>query len=243
MRHPLRTAGLVAFFLVFALGMHTPGNCFDQQELGGASRGPGLVPPGLGSGIHGALDDKTLIDLPKIGAQTNPFSDWSFFSDEYVSPRPEEEILACVDGYRGDAGLTYMISAGWRASLGMYVVQGMETVKVLPLIGIEWNRAGASRLSALIGLPETSLSLRISEVLTSRIGLRYDQGLTELTTALLPQERMILPQEEMTAGFYLDRTAGPACVLTWGLQYSRYGETDDARETSLGTFLKLVYAL
>jgi hypothetical protein len=242
MRDSLRTASLVVLLLVLAIGADTPGYCFDQQESGAATLGHGLMPAPIGRGIADDLADKSLIDLPKIGAHTKPASDWSFFSDEYVSPRPEEEILACVAGYRGDAGLWYMIAPSLRASIGMYVVQGMETIKLLPLIGIEWNRTGDSRLSALIGLPETSLSLRLTDVLTSRIGLRYDQGLADLTTALLPEDQMTMPQEEMTAGFYIDRTAGPACVLTLGLQYSRYGETDDAKETSLGSFLKLVYA-
>jgi hypothetical protein len=189
--------------------------------------------------------DNPLFELPKIDASDTSWREnWSFFIDKYVSSKPEEEIYAGIDGYRGDAGLRYMISTGWRASLGMYVVQNMEAFKVLPLLGLEWNRISDSRFSALVGIPETSLAYRITDGLTSRVGLRYDHGLAGLTTALFPEEQLIVPREDITAGLYLDTRTGPDCLLTWGVQYSFYDDaasgTED--EQSVGTFLKIVYA-
>jgi hypothetical protein len=186
-----------------------------------------------------------LYELPKIDPFTTSWREnWSFFIDKYVTTKPDEEISAGIYGYRGDAGLRYMISAGWGASFGMYVVQNMEAFKVLPLLGLEWNNVPGSRFSALVGLPETSLVYHITSSLSSRIGLRYDHGLSGLATVLFPEEQLVMPHEDLTAGLYLDRQAGPECLLTLGLQYSLYDDASHESEEvqSLGTFLRIVYS-
>jgi hypothetical protein len=191
------------------------------------------------------VSDNPLFELPKIDPSNTSWQEnWSFFIDKYVTTKPEEEISAGIHGYRGDAGLRYMISAGWGASFGMYVVQNMEAFKVLPLLGLEWNNVPGSKFSALVGLPETSLVYRITSSLSSRIGLRYDHGLSGLATVLFPEEQLVMPHEDLTAGLYLDRQTGPECLLTLGLQYSLYDDAAHGSEEvqSLGTFLRIVYS-
>lgn len=129
-----------------------------------------------------------------------------------------EEEMDDAWGVSGTAGLTWAVG-GVRLRGGVGVSAHPIGVRAMPVAAADWGNQRDLGFSATVGIPETMLRYRTSDIFSFRLGGRMDGGTYRLADDSPVEREGYMKTSSLTLGGYIDVTPLDDLTLTLGAEY------------------------
>jgi hypothetical protein len=129
-----------------------------------------------------------------------------------------EEEMDDAWGVSGTAGLTWAVG-GVRLRGGVGVSAHPIGVRAMPVAAADWGNQRDIGFSATLGIPETMLRYRTSDVFSFRLGGRMDGGTYRLADDSPVEREGYMKTSSLILGGYIDVTPLDDLTLTLGAEY------------------------
>lgn len=129
-----------------------------------------------------------------------------------------EEEMDDAWGVSGTAGLTWALG-DVRLRGGVGVSAHPIGVRAMPIAAADWGNQRDLGFSATVGIPETMLRYRTSDIFSFRLGGRMDGGTYRLADDSPVEREGYMKTSSLTLGGYIDVTPLDDLTLTLGAEY------------------------